>query len=257
MQNFFNTLFKKRESNKQQILIFCGAGISAESGLATFRDTDGLWHNYNVDEVCNLKTFNKNKKLVFEFYNDRKNDILKSEPNIAHETIANIQHEYGIDNVKIFTSNIDNLLERAGCINVCHIHGDCKEMQCLDCDKVWNIGKNQYDINAQCPSCFSNNIKPNIVFFNENAPKYNELRTYFHSSGEIINEQIVPNIKLFIGSSFKVIKPSMLLPIRGRSILVDLNPDKTIHNQFEVVLAKPSTVGIIEAEKIIKNWYQN
>lgn len=257
MKKFLTDLFKntKEEQPKQNILIFCGAGISAESGLATFRDTDGLWNNYNIDEVCNIRTFPKNRDLVFQFYNDRKSEINNVLPNIAHETIANIQNKYGVDNVKVFTSNIDNLLELAGCQNVCHVHGDCNEMKCLACDKVWSIGGAKFDVNALCPKCFSNSVKPNIVFFHEDAPKYFDLRKHFTSSGEIINEQIVHNIKLFVGSSFKVIKTDMLLPMRGRSILVDLKPNQNIKNQFEVVLEKPATIGTIEAEKLINDWY--
>lgn len=258
MKKFLTNLFKKTkiEAPKQNILIFCGAGISAESGLTTFRDTEGLWNNFNIDEVCNIKNFSKNRSLVFQFYNNRKSEIQKALPNVAHETIANIQKKYGIENVKIFTSNIDNLLEMAGCKNVCHVHGNYNEMKCIDCTKVWSIGSEKFDILSLCPQCFSRNVKPNIIFFHENAPKHLDLIKHFTSSGEIINEKIVPNIKLFVGSSFKVIKTDMLLPMRGRSILVDLNPNQAITNQFEVVFEKKATIGTLEAEKLINDWYE-
>lgn len=257
MLKFLSQLFTptKKDIRKQKILIFCGAGLSAESGLSTFRDSNGLWNNHNVLEVCNLKTFEKNKKMVFEFYNARKLEIIDAIPNIAHKTIANIQSKYGIENVHIFTSNIDDLLEKAGCKNVVHVHGDCNHMQCLECEHIWNIGSAPYDNNGICPECESHNIKPNIIFFNEEAPKYKQLTQAFESSGEIIHDAIVPNIKLFVGTSFKVLPTYIFYPKRGKSILVDLHPTKQMLECFEQTISKPATEGVTEAAEIIHKWY--
>ena len=244
MKSFLLNLLKK-EKTKQKILIFCGAGISAESGLSTFRDKDGTWDKYDLNEVCNLKTFSKNKEKVFEFYNNRKKEMLSAKYNEAHKHIAEIQKKYTKEVVKIFTSNVDNLLEQAGCENVCHVHGDIHHMKCLGCEKIWNIGNEEYDILKLCPFCNSKEIKPSIIFFNEQASEYGKLMKYFESSGEIINKEIVPNIKLFVGTSFQVLKPYIFRPSRGRSILVDLNPNVGIYEKdFEIIIKEKATKGL-------------
>lgn len=253
LQNFFNP----KSLKKQKILIFCGAGISAESGLNTFRDSNGLWNQYDIDEVCNLKTFHNNKSKVFEFYNERKKEILKTNFNQAHKDIADIQQIYGIENVHIFTSNIDNLLEKAGCENVCHVHGDIHTMKCLDCNNDWNIGDAPYDINDVCPQCSSNNIKPNIIFFNEVAEKYKILNSEFESSGEIIGKEIVPNLKLLIGSSFNVLPISVFRVNRGETILVDPNPNiGGYEREFTKLIIANAVQGVAEAKLLIEKFYK-
>jgi NAD-dependent deacetylase len=255
MLDFFNKFLSKKP--KQKILIFCGAGISAESGLNTFRDKGGLWTQYNVDEVCNLKTFQKNRDKVFEFHNLIKTEILKTLPNKAHKDLANIQNKYGVDNVHIFTSNIDNLLEKAGCKNVCHVHGDIHSMKCLDCNQQWDIGNNLYTIDEKCPKCSSKNTKPNIIFFNEHAEKYYILNKHFESSGEIINKQIVPNIKLIVGTSFNVIPVHVFRVNRGESILVDPNPNIAGYERdFKKIIRSNAVEGVNEAKKLIEQLYQ-
>src|SRR5690625_2670096 len=108
--------------DQPRIFIFTGSGISAESGLSTFRGNDGLWNNHSIDDVCNEYTWRENYALVHDFYNDLRQSLADTKPNEAHISIARIQQQFG-DRVSIVTQNVDDLLERAGATNVLHLHG--------------------------------------------------------------------------------------------------------------------------------------
>lgn len=195
-----------------RILIFAGAGISAESGLATFRDSGGIWDQFDVNEVCNIHSFKKAKEdqikraKIFEFYNLVKKEILKAEPNEAHKQIAKWQKKYGKDRVIITTANIDNLFEKAGCEDVIHVHGEIFNMHCFACSHTWEIGNNEYNHTERCPKCHSRLTKPNVVFFGEMAPLYEKLAYHFH-----IKRMQSDDIILYIGSSMSVIPPTKLI----------------------------------------------
>lgn len=255
--NIFNKTKSRQPAEKQKILIFCGAGISQESGLSTFRDANGLWANHDINTVCNLQTFAKNKEAVFDFYNERKKEILQAQPNLAHYGVAQIQKKYGKDNVRIFTSNIDLLLTQAGCEDVVHVHGNILGMKCLRCATVWDIGLKPYELGAVCPHCAATDTKPSIIFFNEPAPEYQTLRAEFEKGGLIYKGDIISNIKLIIGTSFKVIKPDIFIPERGRTIVLDKNPPevKDAGKRFEKIIVQPATQGITEVSQLIDSWY--
>lgn len=213
---------------KNRLIIFTGAGLSAESGLATFRDKGGLWDQYDINEVCNLNTFKLTKNdpfkrdMIFNFYNILKKEIIKSEPNLAHKQIASWQKQFGLDRVKLITTNIDDLLERAGSKEVLHVHGDIEHMQCVACGNKWNIGKEQYDASPRCPKCDSRLTKPGVVFFNEHAPLYEDMNHIHYKKRH-------PNDIIFvIGSSLQVISSDIILQTqrskpRNYSILVNKN----------------------------------
>jgi len=212
--------------NLNRLLIFTGAGISAESGLSTFRDTNGLWKKYNIDDVCNYHNFKKDKEnhekraYMFNFYNDVKKAILKAEPNEAHYQVAKWQKQYGEDRVVIVTANIDNLFEKAGCKDVIHVHGEIFHMHCAACQSKWHIGNDEYQ-DIRCPHCSSSLTKPNIVFFYEDAPLYERMHYHFHPKRRQYNDLL-----LYVGSSMSVIHPLMLFGHSpkaklGRTILVN------------------------------------
>lgn len=158
------------------LLIFTGAGLSAASGVPTFRDADGLWQNHRIEDVADYTTWRKNFELVHAFYNARRQDMQSVQPNAAHEQIACWQREFP-DQVQIFTQNIDLLLEAAGCTNVIHVHGEIDRMQCVACGTHWRLEKLSWDSeHDRCIKCNSRRgVKPGVVFFNEHAPKYKEL----------------------------------------------------------------------------------
>ena len=151
----------------KNIVILTGAGISAESGLATFRSANGLWNNRKVDDVATIEAFARNPDYVHEFYNELKKELLTAEPNAAHKAITKLQNEYPA-NVYVITQNVDTLHEKAKNINVYHIHGVINQAVCLNCGHILETFG---DVNTEtvCLKCNVQGVmKPNIVFFGEN-----------------------------------------------------------------------------------------
>lgn len=154
-------------TNFANIFILTGAGISAESGLATFRSQNGLWNNHKVEDVASIEGFQRNPKYVRAFYNELKPEVQKAEPNAAHLALAQLEHKWQGE-VNIITQNVDTLHEKAGSQNVWHIHGRIDEALCLTCGHILKTWEN-VDSNTICPHCQTKgNFKPNIVFFGEN-----------------------------------------------------------------------------------------
>ncbi len=158
-----------------KLIILSGAGLSAESGIPTFRDKDGLWENHRVEDVCDIHTWKENFELVHRFYNERRTKLGTVQPNAAHRQIAEWEAAY---QTTILTQNIDDLLERGGCKEVNHLHGFLTEMQCKACGHRWSIGYTEWTATDHCPreNCRSlKGVKPNVVFFGESAPMYTTL----------------------------------------------------------------------------------
>ena len=154
---------------KKHVVVLTGAGVSAESGLRTFRDSDGLWEGYDVREVASPEGWNKNPALVLDFYNMRRKDVLKAQPNAAHKFLANLEKDY---NVTIVTQNIDDLHERAGSTNVLHLHGEIFSMK-----SVVDEGHNyeiKGDINLGDIARNGHQLRPDIVWFGEAVPMIEE-----------------------------------------------------------------------------------
>jgi len=152
----------------QSIVVLTGAGISAESGIKTFRAADGLWENHAVDEVATPEGFQRNPALVYEFYNQRRRQLLSSEirPNAAHTALARFEHEFPGEFLLI-TQNIDNLHERAGSKNLLHMHGELLKMRCLNSQMVFDI-RDDLVFDTECRCCRSpGNLRPHIVWFGE------------------------------------------------------------------------------------------
>src|SRR3982750_4660445 len=112
---------------KKKLVVLTGAGISAESGLKTFRDSDGLWEGYDIEDVATPRAWKKNPQLVLEFYNYRRREVANAQPNAAHIGLADLQNDF---DVHIITQNIDDLHERAGSQKVLHLHGEIFKMRC-------------------------------------------------------------------------------------------------------------------------------
>jgi len=231
-----------------KVVILSGAGISAESGISTFRDTDGLWENYNVEDVCNFDSLQKNEKLTLDFYDQRRIDLEDKVPNHAHSIIAELKEKY-TDDIVIITQNVDNLFEKAGITakNVIHLHGFLTEVRCQACESIFDI---QYEsiesfYNGQCPKC-NNKLRPNIVFFGESAPKY-ELLNYHLNDCELL---------VIIGTSGNVIEVNNMAKRVKRSILNNLEPTWMINEEnFSKVIYDKATVAISEIQKIIEEYF--
>ena len=184
-------------SNK--LIILSGAGLSADSGVPTFRSANGLWMDHDINKVCDYLTWKENFTLVHAFYNNLRSLLSTVEPNLAHQTIAQWEADYG-DRVINMTANVDDLLERAGCKNVTHLHGFLPQMQCTACGNIWDCGYNEWNSDEdRCPKCTSRKgVKPAVVFFHEPAKGYIRLNKVFR---EISQDDVV----LIIGTSGQVI----------------------------------------------------
>ncbi len=152
-------------SSFRKIIFLTGAGISAESGLETFRDAHGLWNKYNTDDVASLNGFINNPKLVHQFYNELRMQMAMAQPNDAHLALSYLQHFSSAD-IHIITQNIDTLHEKAFSKNIWHMHGQINQLTCLNCHAVIETWSNCF-VYSRCPHCKKATLRPNIVFFGE------------------------------------------------------------------------------------------
>ncbi|EAL3910770.1 NAD-dependent deacetylase [Campylobacter upsaliensis] len=207
----------------KNVMILSGAGLSAPSGLKTFRDNDGLWEEYDVMEVCSASGFRKNPKKVLDFYDLRRAQLAKAKPNHAHFTLAKLKAKFP-HNIFMLTQNVDDLLERAKCEGVIHLHGFLPELRCLKCKKVFNIGYESIQ-NKTCPSCQSANLRHNIVMFEEQAPEYQRLY-------ELLEQT---HLFVAIGTSGAVLPVGHYAKMCERSILNLLESDEGLEACFTKV----------------------
>ncbi|MER8323908.1 SIR2 family NAD-dependent protein deacylase [Acinetobacter baumannii] len=158
-----------------KLVVFSGAGMSAESGISTFRDSNGLWENYDIQQVATPEAWEKNPALVQRFYNERRKNILEAQPNEAHQYIAKLQDYY---DVQVITQNIDDLHERAGSQNVLHLHGNIRLAKSSGPDAQYTT--QFYEVNGWkldleqdfCPDGYP--LRPHVVWFGEAVPAYEE-----------------------------------------------------------------------------------
>lgn len=183
---------------KQKIAVLTGAGVSAESGISTFRDANGLWDNYNVEDVATIEGWNRNPALVLDFYNQRRRQLATVKPNAAHLAIASLEDNY---DVTVITQNIDNLHERAGSTRIIHLHGELtkvrpenryNERNGFSEDMVFDIGYG--DINLGDTSVDGVQLRPHIVWFGEAVPKIEQA----------IDVVEAADILLIVGTSLQV-----------------------------------------------------
>ena len=154
---------------KQKLVVLTGAGISAESGLRTFRDSDGLWEGYNIEDVATPRAWHRNKQLVLDFYNMRRKDVIAAQPNSAHKALADLQAHY---DVYIVTQNIDDLHERAGSKQVLHLHGEILKMRSeKNATKLYPIKK---EISLGDTDETGSQYRPHVVWFEEPVPMIEE-----------------------------------------------------------------------------------
>lgn len=160
---------------KKNIVVLTGAGVSAESGISTFRDSNGLWENYRVEDVASIEGWYRNPELVLDFYNTRRKELGQARPNAAHIAIAELEKDW---NVTVVTQNVDNLHERAGSTRIIHLHGELTKVRpedkCNDRDNfseesVFDIGYGEIHLGDLAPD--GAQLRPHIVWFGEAVPK--------------------------------------------------------------------------------------
>jgi NAD-dependent deacetylase len=183
-------------SNKKKIVVLTGAGISAESGIPTFRGSVGLWEGYRIEEVASPQGFQKNPTLVFNFYNLRRRAALNAKPNHAHLQLAKLED---IFDVHIITQNVDDLHERANSTQVVHLHGKLNEARSLKTQKVYSIEGTELNEGDLCPS--GGQLRPNIVWFGEAVPMMDKAISITQTA----------DIFLVIGTSLQVYPAASLL----------------------------------------------
>ena len=222
-----------------KVMILSGAGLSAESGLRTFRDSGGLWEEYDVSEICSIQGFERNPIKVLAFYDDRRSQLANVKPNNAHKIIAKIKAKYPSD-VHILTQNVDDLLERAGCKDVVHLHGFLPELRCMTCEFVFDIGYESYK-GKVCPKCGSGSVRHNIVMFGERAPHYATLYGLMQDL----------DLLVVVGTSGEVLPIDSFARSARQSILNNLDDPNGIARHFSKSYIEPATTALPKIERDI------
>ena len=222
----------------KNLVVFTGAGISAESGLGTFRDSGGLWENYKIEEVATLEAFVKNPELVLDFYNLRRRQMIKSKPNYAHYSLNLLEKKF---NLSIITQNVDDLHERSGSKNVLHLHGQLNQSMSTNDGRVFDIEGSELNIGDCCP--LGSQLRPNVVWFGEMVPNI-QIATEIVAKADIF---------IIIGTSLDVYPAASLLNYVSEScrvILIDKDP--VMVDGIEI-LAESATIGVPKiVDKLLK-----
>jgi NAD-dependent deacetylase len=182
--------------DKRKIVILTGAGVSAESGLQTFRDTDGLWNNYNLNDVATLQAWEHNPKLVLAFYNERRKLTAEAFPNKAHSSLARLEDKY---KVVVVTQNVDDLHERAGSANVIHVHGMLRQARStVERGLVYEIGREEMNVGDLCEK--GSQLRPNIVWFGEDIENHDISLQHIKTASKVLI--IGTSLTVFPAASF-------------------------------------------------------
>lgn len=224
---------------KKKLVVLTGAGISAESGLKTFRDSDGLWEGYDVTEVATPRAWRKNPELVLKFYNERRKNVAEAKPNAAHYGLAELEKDF---DVTIITQNIDDLHERAGSTNIIHLHGEIFKMRSERDETI--IKEIRGDISLGDLAEDGAQYRPHIVWFEEPVPKMEEA------------VPVVYNADIFVVAGTSLV----VYPAAGLVNYVEINVPKFVVDKKIPALSamknltlieKPATEGITELMQLL------
>lgn len=226
---------------KKKLVVFSGAGVSAESGLQTFRDSDGLWENYNVMDVATPEAWQKDPGLVLEFYNKRRIQTLQAQPNAAHLGIAQLEDHF---DVTVITQNIDNLHEKAGSKDVLHLHGEITKVRSsTDASLVYEWENELILEGDQCEK--GSQLRPHIVWFGEAVPN-------MPAAEKVVS---TADILIIVGTSLNVYPAASLIyhaPSRAPKYLIDPGDlHVTDVENLEIVKEKATTGIPTVAQKIL------
>jgi len=199
----------------KRIVVFTGSGVSAESGIKTFRDSGGLWEEYRIEDVATPQAWQRDQALVLDFYNQRRRQVLDAKPNAAHVAIAELQKKY---DVQVITQNIDDLHERAGSKNVLHLHGEIrKSRSTLNPSLVYDVEGTELIIGEKCT--LGSQLRPHIVWFGEQVPMMDAAVSLTETA----------DIFIVIGTSLQVYPAAGLIshaPYNAVMYLIDPNAAK-------------------------------
>ena len=228
--------------SKKKLVVLTGAGISAESGLKTFRDSDGLWEGYDIEDVATPNAWRKNPKLVLEFYNYRRKNVIDAEPNFAHYGLAELEKDF---DVTIITQNIDDLHERAGSTNIFHLHGEIFKMRSdKDESLIYDI---KGDIVIGDKAEDGAQLRPHIVWFGEAVPMMEQAVPVVHEA----------DLFVVVGTSLVVYPAAGLVnyaPWPIPKFIVDKRIPYTSEVNNLTAIEKPATEGVKELKESLKQY---
>ena len=226
----------------KKIIVLTGAGMSAESGISTFRDSGGLWEKYEIDDVATPNGWRRNPALVLDFYNQRRRQLLMSKPNAGHYALAGLEKDY---EVQIITQNVDNLHERAGSSHVLHLHGELMKVRSTGPGvEVFDVDPKHPDVNMGdcCPKGFQ--LRPHIVWFGEEVPEIEKAEHMTYNA----------DIFLIIGTSMQVYPAAGLIDnVRPGVPIYLIDPKEVNHLPYDItVISKGASEGMKEFVEILK-----
>ena len=224
--------------DKKRLVVLTGAGMSAESGISTFRDTGGLWEKYSIEEVATPEAFQKNPELVLEFYNQRRKQLDNVKPNDGHITLARLQNKFDIN---IITQNVDNLHEAAGSNNILHLHGELTKVRSTKYPElIYDIGTKPIEIGDNCEK--GAQLRPHIVWFGEAVPAIEQSIPIMQSA----------DVLVVIGTSLNVYPAAGLIGYAKDSIpkyIIDPNDVDIPYGLKFNVIKKGASEGSLQLEK--------
>lgn len=226
---------------KKKLVVLTGAGMSAESGISTFRDSDGLWENHPVEEVATPDGFAINPELVLRFYNERRRELVGVKPNAGHEGLVELEKDF---DVHIITQNVDDLHQRAGSKQVLHLHGELmKARSTYDDSLVYEMSADNVDINIgdKCDKGYQ--LRPHIVWFGEGVPAINEAAEIAESA----------DVFVIIGTSMNVYPAAGLINYVSYDVPIYLIDPKEVHTGHSRVqhIKKGASEGVKELTQLL------
>ena len=223
----------------KKLVVLTGAGISAESGISTFRDSGGLWEQYRIEDVATPKAWQKNKALVLEFYNQRRKQLLQCEPNNAHNGLVDLEQFF---DVQIITQNVDDLHERAGSKKVLHLHGELiKSQSTVDPSLVYPIKGWELKLGEKCEK--GSQLRPFIVWFGEAVPMLDKAIELTEKA----------DIFVVIGTSLQVYPAASLLQyVRPTCPIYIIDPNDIYSWRKTVHIKEKASVGIEKLKVLLK-----
>ena len=229
----FDTVAQKLKDSRK-IVFVTGAGISQESGIPTFRGKDGHWRKYDPMKLASIDAFYDDPKLVWEWYEDRRKNILSVKPNEGHFAISQMEE---FKDVIVLTQNIDGLHQRSGSTNVLELHGSIIRIKCTVCDFVDNITENFESLPPKC-KCGSM-LRPDVVWFGESLPQ-----DIWQSA---IKEASICDVMIIVGTSL-LVSPANTLPVYAKqngAILIEVNPEKTVMSNDMAISIRATSVEVL------------
>ena len=234
---------------KKKITVLTGAGVSAESGISTFRDSNGLWENYRVEDVASIEGWYRNPAVVLDFYNQRRRQLKDAQPNAAHRAIASLEQDY---DVTVVTQNVDNLHERAGSTKIIYLHGEltkvrpedrCNERDGFSEAEVFDIGYDDISLGDLAPD--GAQFRPHIVWFGEAVPKIEQA----------IDAVSRADILLIVGTSLQVYPAAGLYRYAGYDTpIYIIDPkDVPVNDRRIVHIREVATKGMEIFKNILKS----